>query len=394
MSSSYDKHQSQVEQARKSNGEFGSYESGESGVTLLTHYDTGEQAYGELTSDEQAAWHAWREMTGKSEETVAGQAKADDIAEFKQHYLGTFDEDAGPPLKQVAESVGIQTSDRSIVDVENDVQERISSGMVETYTDEETGDTHCFAHPHLAQALAAGGGYSSSLPPTAVDTGDDDDFDPEEGWEGIEPDFDDYTFRSQDGVMRAGLSNLHYGEIYWDNEQAFSSASEEGRSGALSFDARGGFDEVEIDYLPEDLAERVQHHGDRNLSIASHSPSYSRTQCGEDNQFVSVELNEAEHNAVVDYLDGENPDEFNDDLVHYWSAGEPAQMDRTFGLTNPKKAWDDVSEAVRERAPNAAHGLETAEDLRREANKSFEAEVAHMHSDAWKKEEARLRNEF
>lgn len=380
------------ESARKSDGKFGEWQAGESEASLPSG-DVGQQAYDNLTVEEQDAWHAWREMTGKSEETVIGDAQARDIADFKQHYLGTFDEDRGPQLKQVAESVGIQTEDRSIVDVDNDVEERVSSGLIETHYDEDTGDTHCFAHPHLAQALSAGGGSGSSLPPTAVGTGDDDDFDPEEGWEDIEPDFDDFTLRSHDAVMAGGLANLQYEEIYWDNEQAYASASEEGRSGALGFDARGSFDEVEADYLSEELAERVGRHGDRNLSIASYSPSYSRTQCGEDNQFVSVELNEAEHNAVVDYLDGENPDEFNEDLVHYWSAGEPAQMDRTFGLTNPKKAWDDVSEAVRERAPNAAHALETAEDLRREANKSFEAEVEYMHTEEWQKDEARRRNE-
>lgn len=194
--------------------------------------------------------------------------------------------------------------------------------------------------------------------------------------------------------MQAGLSNLQYGDIYWDHEQAYSSASEEGRSGALGFDARGSFSDVEAEHLPEDLVEQVQRSGDRNLSIASYSPSYSRTQCGESNQFVSVELNEAERNAVVDHLDGENPDEFNEDLVHFWSAGDPAQMDGTFGLNNPKKAWDSVSDAVRERAPQAAYALETAEDLRRQANKSFEAEVDYVNSDDFKKEGARQQAEL
>lgn len=381
------------ESARKSDGKFGEWQAGESEASLPSG-DAGQQAYDNLTVEEQDAWHAWREMTGKSEETVIGDAQARDIADFKQHYLGTFDEDRGPQLKQVAESVGIQTEDRSIVDVENDVEERVSSGLIETHYDEDTGDTHCFAHPHLAQALSAGGGSGSSLPPTAVGTGDDDDFDPEEGWEDIEPDFDDFTLRSHDAVMAGGLANLQYGEIYWDNEQAYSSASPEGESGSVAFEAHGGFDEVETAYLPEELAERVQKHsGGRELSISNYSPSYSRTQCGNDNQFVSVDLNDAERTAVIDYLDSQDDEEFNSELVDFWSDGDPQTMDGTFGFVNPKKEWDRVSEAVRERAPDAAHALETAEDLRREANKSFEAEVDYMHTEEWQKDEARRRNE-
>ena len=371
---------------------------------LGVSYDVGDAAYDQLSLDEQEAWQAWREMTGKSEETVAGQAKADDIAEFKQHYLSTLG-DSGLPNMEMARKLGLSDDEQTAL---SQWDEMVSSGTIEQHQDSEIGEFHSFAHPDLVAQVH---GQQDSAPtderelhqrlfnndPTLTVSGAsaalfDDDEDPEDGWEDIEPDFDDHSFASSDAMTQSGLSNLQYGEAYWDDQQAYSSALPEGRTGALGFDARGSFDEVESDYLPEDLAERVQRHGDRNLSIANYAAN-SRTQCGESNQFVSVELNEAERNAVVDYLDGEDDEGFNDELVHYWSAGEPAQMDRTFGFVSPKQQWYRVSDAVRDRAPNAAHALETAEDLRREANKSFEAEVAHMHTDDWKKEQAALRNE-
>lgn len=373
------------ETARQTDGKFGSWEAEESGVSLASTLDVGDQAYDDLTPDEQDAWHAWREMTGKSEETVVGQAQAEDIAEFKKHHLASGSDD-GLPSMETARRLGLSSDEQEAL---HQWDEMVSAGTIEQHHDDETGEFHSFAHPHLARTMGAGG---QALAPA---DSDDDDLDLEEGWEDIEPDFDDYTFRSQDAVMQGGLSSLQHGEIYWDQEQAFASASEVGRSGSVGFDARGGFDEVETDYLPEDLAERVQRHaGGRELNIASYSPSTSRTQCGENNQFVSVSLNEAERNAVVDHLNNQDKEEFNEDLVDYWEAGEPAQANRTFGFVSPKREWDRVSEAVRERAPDAAHALETAEDLRREANKSFEAEVDHMNSDGWKKEEARRRNGF
>lgn len=48
MGSSYDAHKSEVEAARKANGEFGSYESGESRATLTASPSLSEQSESDL----------------------------------------------------------------------------------------------------------------------------------------------------------------------------------------------------------------------------------------------------------------------------------------------------------------------------------------------------------
>lgn len=366
------------EGARQENGQFGSWASGESGASLVSQ-DVGEQAYDVLTEDEQAGWNAWREMTGKSEETVAGQAKADDIADFKRHYLGSSE--VGAPNPESAERAGFDPVADPLPEIFTEWDEMVSSGKIEDHIDEETGDHHFFAHPTLLRELES--------------SEDDDEEEDDSAWEHIKPDFDDYTIRSQDAVRMSGLDNLQSGEIYWDHEKAFASAQPEGRSGSVGFEAHGEFADVETDYLSDELAERVQKHsGGRELNIAIYSNHSRDGGLGENSQYVSVDLNEAERNAVVDYLDEQDGEEMNSEIVEFWERGGPKGMDDTFGFVSPKKEWEAVSDAVRERAPEAAHALETAEDLRRKANASFEAEVEHMNSDDWKKEEAERRQGF
>lgn len=208
----------------------------------LNGQDPGEAAFDALKPDEQSAWYAWRQMTGKSEETVVGPAKAADMAEFQQHYLASGFEGENLPDMEVAQRLGLDSDEER---ARHQWDEMLSQGTIEHHEGAESGEQHFFAHPHLARALPAGGGVGAA---TAADNLDDDD---EPEWETIEPDFDDYSVSADDAVMQGGLSSLQYGDVYWDKEQAYSSVSGEGRSGSVGFDARGGFDEVETDYLPE-----------------------------------------------------------------------------------------------------------------------------------------------
>lgn len=450
------------ENARKSNGEFGSYDSGESGASLPAMMDEGEQAYNDLTDDERAGWEAWREMTGKSEETVMGPAKVNDIADFKNHYLASSDDEFLPD-GETARRLGL-SADSS--EANDQWGEMVSAGTVETHTDED-GTVHSFAHPHLARTLNDNqqstqsaqpqkhsqvyttrdeaiqrqiveplGDEGNSIDDETLDCIADDvleyhteyddqgnqrldksgfvqKVDTDQFWESVQrhvhedeeveepdldhiyPDFDDFTISSQDAVRMSGLESLQHGEIYWDDSQAFSSGKPDGHSDSVGFEARGEFADIETDYLTDELREAVnKHSGGRELRIANYSDHASHSQVGERAQFVSVSLNDAERTAVIDHLNRDDPEEFNEDLVDFWSDGDPKGADNTFGFVSTHKEWNRVSDAVREVAPDAAHALSTAEDLRRDVNACFESEVEQMNSDEWKKEEAQRRNEF
>lgn len=188
----------------------------------LNSQDPGVAAFDALEPEEQSAWSAWREMTGKSEETVVGPAKAADIADFQQHYLASGFEGENLPDMEVAQRLGLDSDEEQ---ARHQCDEMLSQGTIEHHEDEESGDQYFFAHPHLARALSAGGGIAS------VPAADDLDDDPE--WETIEPDFDDYSVSADAAHRMAGLENLQHGEIYWDHEQAYSSARPQGRTGSF-----------------------------------------------------------------------------------------------------------------------------------------------------------------
>ena len=338
------------------------------GVLGLDGADAGQAAYDALDVEEQQAWHAWREMTGKADETVIGPAKAADIADFKEHYLGSGPEHDIMPDPDAAERAGLNATDDPLSEISTQWSEMVSSGEIEQHQDED-GTFHSFAHPHL---LA--------------------DLDEEDGWEDIEPDFDDHDFSAQDSYRMAGLEGLQHGEVYWDHELA-SAYGGSGASGALGFNASGSFDDVDTEYLSEETAARVKEvqGSGRELGIAIYAGN-SRDVLGEKQQYVSVNLTDAEREAVIADLDSVNGEsELNDEIVDYWSAGKPKAMDETFGFVSPSREWQGVSDSVRRSAPEAGKALQVAEELRRDANSAFESEVEHMQTDEWKKDQARAR---
>lgn len=338
----------------------------------LNGQDPGEAAFDALKPDEQSAWYAWRQMTGKSEETVVGPSKAADIAEFQQHYLASGFEGENLPDMGVAQRLGLDSDEER---ARHQWDEMLSQGTIEHHEDEESGDQHFFAHPHLARALTADDrGASASA------AADDDDDEPE--WETIEPDFDDYRFSADDAHRMAGLENLQHGEIYWDHEQAYSSARPQGPTGSLGFNASGSFDDIDTDYLDEDLAssvKEIQGTG-RSLSIANYSGT-SRSALGEQQQYVSVSLSADEREAVLDALEADDDTDFAEDRLSCWESGNPSAMQDTFGFVSPSGEWQKVSGHVRRSAPEAGNSIDVAEALRRDANSSFESEVEHMRSE-------------
>jgi hypothetical protein len=201
-------------------------------------------------------------------------------------------------------------------------------------------------------------------------------------WEAAHPDFDDYTMYAEDAVDRSGLANLKSGEIFWDYEQT-------GFSNSLGFTASGSFTDVETEFLDEDLADRVRGiEPTRDFHIANYAASHMRmSNVDPQAQYVSVELTDAERNAVVEALSYEGHD-FADDLVSHWANGDPKGLQDTFGYVNPHKQWLAVSDAVRLEAPIAGDALDVAEALRKDAVDSFDADVEHTETDEWKQARA------
>lgn len=115
-----------------------------SDVAGLDGPDAGQATYGALDEEEQQAWHAWREMTGKADETVVGPAKAADIADFKDHYLASSPDDTLPTM-QISQRLGLSSDEQDAV---HQWDEMVSCGEIEQHQD-EAGTFHSFAHTNL-----------------------------------------------------------------------------------------------------------------------------------------------------------------------------------------------------------------------------------------------------
>lgn len=178
---------------------------------------------------------------------------------------------------------------------------------------------------------------------------------------------------------QSGLSDweIDQKKVYWDS---YSTPDD-----SLGFTASGTFDAVDTDYLSPEGAAAIKSLTPVEQNRGVHFNSHGRDSTTGASQYVSVDLTEDERNEVVAFLNERDGDDFHDDQVAYWADGSPGGMDRTFGFSSNRKAWDNISDAVRQVHPEkAGRTLDVAENFRKDLGRQHQKEMEHIGSDEWK----------
>lgn len=198
------------------------------------------------------------------------------------------------------------------------------------------------------------------------------------------PDDVDFNDAAESAVLLAGLGNFvhHTGAPYWDNIAA--PADSIGLHGSIKLA------DVDTAYLPADIGGEIAalagDNADRTLSYGMmRHDGLAR----EDAALISVTLTDDEQAAVAAVL-REEGEMFTEDLVGFWSRGEPGAADRMFGFASPAAEWERVASAVRRAAPEAAQVRDVAVKLRLLAGEAFAAESQYIVSDDWKTDRAEV----
>jgi hypothetical protein len=195
------------------------------------------------------------------------------------------------------------------------------------------------------------------------------------------PDSDDYEIAASDAVRMAGIPESDVTNVW--------SAYDQRAGENIGIDASFEVASVDADYLGKDTAFMLnslpKSELERTLNFACYAPG-NNSLTASSAQYISIRLSDEEQAAVIAVLDPNNED-FADDLVSYWSDGNPSGMQDCFGYSRPMVAWNRVSEVV-EQMPGLSPTLAFAHQLRVDACETFASECDYIGSDEWAAERA------
>ena len=210
--------------------------------------------------------------------------------------------------------------------------------------------------------------------------------------EPVEPDEVDYTHAAEGALTSVGFDKgrFDHSQLYW--------ATDGREQDRLGINGRILIDEIEADYLSEEMAAELQavravpFAGDIELRYTT----WARGNGGltdERAQFISVDLDDETRQVVADHLRA-NGEMFTEDMVRYWANNDPAGMQTCFDFVSLRQEWDKVGAAVEaclsdgdDAGPGQA--LRLARALRAEAARTYSDECDnYIGSDQWQADRA------